>query len=50
MADSSQEIKISRMVKRSQGRSRLAVVNYKDRVFVLTNTFMAYHEGNLAVS
>ncbi|XP_065185968.1 tyrosine-protein kinase Tec-like [Sycon ciliatum] len=48
MAASNQEIKCSRMVKRSQGKSRLGPVNYKDRVFVLTKNTLAYHEGNLA--
>ena len=43
------ELKCSRMVKRSQGKKRLGVVNYKDRVFVLTERSLAYYDGNLSV-
>lgn len=48
MAD--QELKCTRMVKRSQGKSKLGVVNYKERVFVLTSSSLSYFDGNLAVS
>ena len=48
MAD--QEVKCSRMVKRSQGKKRIGVVNYKERVFVLTPDTLSYYDGNLVVS
>lgn len=44
------EIRCARMVKRSQGKKKFGVVNYKDRVFVLTEFDLAYYDGSLAVS
>eukprot|EP00117_Sycon_ciliatum_P039810 scpid36624/ scgid29356/ Tyrosine-protein kinase BTK; Bruton tyrosine kinase len=41
------ELKCSRMVKRSQGKKRLGVVNYRERVFVLTERALSYYDGNL---
>lgn len=50
MAEASpRELKCARMVKRSQGKKRIGVVNYKDRVFVLTETDLSYYDGNLVV-
>ena len=43
------ELKCSRMVKRSQGKKRLGVVNYRERVFVLTERALSYYDGNLVV-
>ena len=44
------ELKVSCMVKRSQGKSTLGATNFKKRVFVLTNSRLAYYDGNLEVS
>lgn len=44
------ELKVSWMVKRSQGKSALGATNFKKRVFVLTNSRLAYYDGNLEVS
>lgn len=43
------ELKVSYMVKRSQGKSALGAVNFKKRVFVLTPTRLSYFDGNLEV-
>lgn len=40
------EIKVCRMLKRAQGKSKvLSSVNWKERVFVLTPTSLRYFEG-----
>ena len=44
------ELKVSYMVKRSQGKSAIGAVNFKKRVFVLTPTRLAYFDGTLEVS
>ena len=36
------------MVKRSQGQSTFGRMNYKTRVFILTNKTLAYHTGKEA--
>ncbi|XP_065838243.1 tyrosine-protein kinase BTK-like [Oscarella lobularis] len=41
------ELKVGLMTKRSQGKSRMGPVNYKQRVFVLTNEKLAYYEGSV---
>lgn len=41
------EIKVSYMVKRSQGKSALGAVNFKKRVFVLTPSRLSYFDGTL---
>ncbi|XP_062514060.1 tyrosine-protein kinase Tec-like [Corticium candelabrum] len=46
MADYS-ELKVSLMTKRSQGKSRMGPVNYKQRVFVLTPHHLSYYEGTV---
>lgn len=43
------EIKVSYMVKRSQGKSALGAVNFKKRVFVLTPSRLTYYDGTLEV-
>lgn len=43
------ELKVSYMVKRSQGKSALGAVNFKKRVFVLTPTRLTYFDGTLEV-
>ena len=43
------ELKVSYMVKRSQGKSALGAVNFKKRVFVLTPTRLSYFDGTLEV-
>ncbi len=43
-------IRQSLMVKRSINKSKLGPVNYKNRVFSLTNTHVGYAEGTLDVS
>ena len=45
-----EELKCSRMVKRSQGKKKIGVVNYKERIFVLTPRDFTYYEGSLIVS
>ena len=44
------ELKVSYMVKRSQGKSALGSTNFKKRVFVLTPSRLSYFEGTLEVS
>ncbi len=44
------ELKVSYMVKRSQGKSTLGATNFKKRVFVLTPSRLTYYEGTLEVS
>ena len=44
------ELKVSYMVKRSQGKSALGAVNFKKRVFVLTPSRLTYFDGTLEVS
>ncbi len=39
------ELKVSYMVKRSQGKSTLGAVNFKKRVFVLSPTKLTYYDG-----
>ncbi|XP_064404911.1 tyrosine-protein kinase BTK-like [Halichondria panicea] len=41
------ELKVSYMVKRSQGKSTLGAVNFKKRVFVLSPTRLSYYEGTI---
>ena len=43
------EIKVSYMVKRSQGKSALGAVNFKKRVFVLSPTRLTYYDGTIEV-
>ncbi len=43
------ELKVSYMVKRSQGKSTLGAVNFKKRVFVLSPTRLSYYEGTIEV-
>ena len=43
------ELKVSYMVKRSQGKSALGAVNFKKRVFVLTPNRLTYFDGTLEV-
>lgn len=43
------ELKVSYMVKRSQGKATLGPVNFKKRVFVLTPTRLSYFDGTLEV-
>ena len=43
-------IKVSYMVKRSQGKSAIRATNFKKRVFVLTRNRLSYYDGNLEVS
>jgi len=43
------ELKVSYMVKRSQGKSALGAVNFKKRVFVLTSNRLTYFDGTLEV-
>ena len=38
------------MTKRSQGKSKMGPVNYKQRVFVLTPERLTYYEGTVEVS
>lgn len=44
------ELKVSYMVKRSQGKSALGATNFKKRVFVLTASRLSYFDGTLEVS
>ena len=44
------ELKVSYMVKRSQGKSALGATNFKKRVFVLTPSRLSYYDGTLEVS
>lgn len=44
------ELKVSYMVKRSQGKSALGAVNFKKRVFVLTPNRLTYFDGTLEVN
>lgn len=44
------ELKVSYMVKRSQGKSTLGAINFKKRVFVLTPQRLSYFDGTLEVS
>lgn len=41
------ELKVSYMVKRSQGKSALGATNFKKRVFVLTPSRLSYYDGTL---
>ena len=42
--------KMSYMVKRSQGKSSFGSINFKKRVFVLTDAKLTYYDGTLDVS
>ena len=42
-------IRIGFMLKRSQNKRKLAPVNYKSRVFILTQNELIYFEGTLEV-
>ncbi len=44
------ELKVSYMVKKSQGKSAIGATNFKKRVFVLTPSRLSYYEGTLEVS
>ena len=45
------ERKVDQMFKRSQGKKKLlTAINYKERVFVLTQKALRYHEGTIEVS
>lgn len=44
------ELKVSYMVKRSQGKSALGSTNFKKRVFVLTPSRLSYFDGTLEAS
>lgn len=48
--DGDVELKVSYMVKRSQGKSAIGATNFKKRVFVLTPSRLSYFEGTLEVS
>lgn len=48
--DEDVELKVSYMVKRSQGKSALGATNFKKRVFVLTASRLSYFDGTLEVS
>ena len=41
--------KMSYMVKRSQGKSSFGAINFKKRVFVLTDAKLTYYDGTLEV-
>ena len=41
--------KISYMVKRSQGKSSFGAINFKKRVFVLTDEKLTYYDGTMEV-
>lgn len=43
------ELKVSYMVKRSQGKSTLGAVNFKKRVFVLSPSRLSYYDGTIEV-
>ena len=43
------ELKVSYMVKRSQGKSTLGAVNFKKRVFVLSPSRLSYYDGIIEV-
>ena len=43
------ELKVSYMVKRSQGKSALGATNFKKRVFVLTSSRLSYFDGTVEV-
>ena len=47
--DDDVELKVSCMVKRSQGKSTLGLTNFKTRVFVLTPSRLTYYDGSLQV-
>lgn len=47
--DESNIRKISYMVKRSQGKSSFGAINFKKRVFVLTDAKLTYYDGTLEV-
>lgn len=49
-SDGEVELKVSYMVKRSQGKSAIGSTNFKKRVFVLTPSRLSYFEGTLEVS
>ena len=42
--------KMSYMVKRSQGKSSFGAINFKKRVFVLTDSKLTYYDGTMEVS
>ena len=42
--------KMSFMVKRSQGKSSFGAINFKKRVFVLTDSKLTYYDGTMEVS
>ncbi|XP_002734040.1 tyrosine-protein kinase BTK-like [Saccoglossus kowalevskii] len=46
MAEPADIIKRSCMVKRSINKRRMGPVNYKARVFILTNRYLSYHDGD----
>ena len=43
------ELKVSYMVKRSQGKSALGATNFKKRVFCLTLSRFSYYDGTVEV-
>ena len=44
------ELKVGMLTKRAQQKKSISRTNYKERVFVLTQTHLAYHEGSVQVS
>lgn len=42
-----QELKVGMMTKRAQQKKSLGPTNYKERVFVLTNSKLSYYEGTI---
>ena len=45
-----EEIKVGMITKRAQQKKSFGPVNFKDRVFVLTKSKLAYYEGTETVS
>ena len=43
------ELKVGMLTKRAQQKRSISRTNYKERVFALTQTHLAYYEGNLQV-
>jgi len=43
------ELKVGMLTKRAQQKKSISRTNFKERVFVLTQTHLAYYEGNLQV-
>ena len=48
--DTGTEIKSGMITKRAQQKRSISRTNYKERVFVLTDSHLAYHDGSLQVS